>query len=1118
MVSLDGPWGRFEEPTYAWWLVGVLEYILLLLYAIQIFLPIFIRTFIVSSSKGLEGTLIGFSRQFVVEVLQLIDKQLVLLLLSTLTCNLIADSWFWSFLSHLTRVAVFLKLNVLTRMTKAEYFAEVPTPQARVRKRNLLKIETRISTYVSASTADRLLSDFIANGSDTAGLTHIKKARFGQRGDLSLLRCNQPQDVDLEGIPSLSSCKDVTEFLLAIDPDLDFASGATEIRVLPAALLSNGRKASTTKAIVTNLLMTSHLKRFIECGDSSGKVPPSMYIRRYFRTDHRLEIPASKKLKHVIETLENAGWMKREIESCLLEIFGNSLQLSEASKTAVTLRINVTRFEGAGKVMRRLPCSQGRILLLFNDAESVADIVAGMQSAVSAETEKPAVFPFPTTDGWQGISVKGDDGDTTCDKTGDYRCVDITVGSDGTISFASAEGIIVDGCCSNCGEIHTDGCSNGLDEAACTCGDGGCVADCSDGVSDSCDGCDGGFLTVTAGFLDAGGTSGDNGIGYIDFCSAECKSDDSRGGIYDASDGGSGGGGNDIFVCVAESAGSVSDGGRGGVGCNCVNCTMGGSSCCSNTCLCGGGGSIDGGGDGGDDSGDNIGDGESACGFEDAGMDHDGDRGDRSWSGADGAFDAGEAGSGRASGGGCSYAKNTNGYDIHVCTDCDGCCDAEDAGVDSSGVISGGARFGTEGARGGRNNGVSRAVGLLDARGASQDSVDGGCSWCDAECVGEGDIFFGVKGASGDDDGSRNSSYPYDAKRTSCDRGQCESCSGDAGGSCCSANGESGTCGTRIGGCVGCDSSTMGPRGDAGVCCCCSSKGASADGDGVHDGGGDCCGINGPIDDDSYYCGTVGERGDSCGGVSDWALGYCVAEGAGCESGGYCYVNEACGDSGGGGCDGGDVGGGSVGVGGGSSAARGELGNTCGFERVFCGAKCASGDGGSCGYDVCFGVEGAALSTGGSCDRSGVAEFVVIGNGSIGGVLFCAEGAGGCEAVAELLREQAAAALLVAVAVAVTGRMALAALDEVSPAAAVTLVPAREGRLGEQAAADDFSAPKPLSGPTRKLWSRWTDRGVVLKSRHMPGGLSAFWSTFSYCFMQFRYFGRCSDIQLWCGD
>ena len=105
-----------------------------------------------------------------------------------------------------------------------------------------------------------------------------------------------------------------------------------------------------------------------------------------------------------------------------------------------------------------------------------------------------------------------------------------------------------------------------------------------------------------------------------------------------------------------------------------------------------------------------------------------------------------------------------------------------------------------------------------------------------------------------------------------------------------------------------------------------------------------------------------------------------------------------------------------------------------------------------------------------------------------------------------MLKEQAAAPLLVAAAVVVTGQMAFATPDEASPAAATMLVPAREGRQGEQAAADDFSAPKPLSGPTRKLWSRWTDRGVVLKSRHMQCGASAFWSTLSYCFMQFRYF------------
>ena len=42
---------------------------------------------------------------------------------------------------------------------------------------------------------------------------------------------------------------------------------------------------------------------------------------------------------------------------------------------------------------------------------------------------------------------------------------------------------------------------------------------------------------------------------------------------------------------------------------------------------------------------------------------------------------------------------------------------------------------------------------MLDAKGASQDSVDGGCSSCEAACVGGDDILCGVKGASGNDDG-----------------------------------------------------------------------------------------------------------------------------------------------------------------------------------------------------------------------------------------------------------------------------------------------------------------------------------------------------------------------------
>ena len=64
----------------------------------------------------------------------------------------------------------------------------------------------------------------------------------------------------------------------------------------------------------------------------------------------------------------------------------------------------------------------------------------------------------------------------------------------------------------------------------------------------------------------------------------------------------------------------------------------------------------------------------------------------------------------------------------------------------------------------------------------------------------------------------------------------------------------------------------------------------------------------------------------------------------------------------------------------------------------------------------------------GSCSAgSRGAELMGEYSGGISSGLFCAEGAGGCAAAAEMLKEQAAAAHLVAVRVAVTGWMASAA-------------------------------------------------------------------------------------------
>jgi len=261
---------------------------------------------------------------------------------------------------------------------------------------------------------------------------------------------------------------------------------------------------------------------------------------------------------------------------------------------------------------------------------------------------------------------------------------------------------------------------------------------------------------------------------------------------------------------------------------------------------------------------------------------------------------------------------------------------------------------------------------------------------------------------------------------------------------------------------------------------------------------------------------TKGESGDGgCG--SGFGDGFVLggAEGANSDSVSRCHAEDArrdCGDSG---CSG-------------DERTFCDVGN-CGGADSSC--SCADGtridsDSGSCAEGACFGVERIVTGACSGCDCSGLtevvngggsvgsygAEFLEVGGGGIGDGLFGFESAGGYAAAAAMLKDQAAAALLVAVVVGAR-RMALEASAEALTSAA-TPVSAPAGRLRELAAAQCFNAPRPLSGPTRKQWSRWTGHGVVLKSRQMHGGSSALLSAVCYCYLQVRYFGRFSDVQL----
>ena len=197
------------------------------------------------------------------------------------------------------------------------------------------------------------------------------KSDLNHHGDLSLLKCTGPQNVDLEGIPNSATCDEVVEYLRNIDPQLDIASTAAKVLIKPPVLLHDNQVAQTTIATVTDFEITENIRNFIRCGRTGGNVPSSLFIRRKFKTKFKLELSVWAELEQVITLLETSNWTKTEIESLLFKAVGYCLYANPMTSD-VSLHINVNTFEG--KILRRLPCSRGRIILLFKDVKSVASI------------------------------------------------------------------------------------------------------------------------------------------------------------------------------------------------------------------------------------------------------------------------------------------------------------------------------------------------------------------------------------------------------------------------------------------------------------------------------------------------------------------------------------------------------------------------------------------------------------------------------------------------------------------------------------------------------------------------------------------------------------------------
>ena len=95
---------------------------------------------------------------------------------------------------------------------------------------SMLSIKTDLNAYVTSAiraiyTARQL------QGFDK--IVSQRNRQTGHRGDLSLLHCNEPINIDLEGIPSSATYDQEVPvgYLRSIDPTLDFSGAAVKVKV-----------------------------------------------------------------------------------------------------------------------------------------------------------------------------------------------------------------------------------------------------------------------------------------------------------------------------------------------------------------------------------------------------------------------------------------------------------------------------------------------------------------------------------------------------------------------------------------------------------------------------------------------------------------------------------------------------------------------------------------------------------------------------------------------------------------------------------------------------------------------------------------------------------------------
>lgn len=202
----------------------------------------------------------------------------------------------------------------------------------------------------------------------------------------SSLKADTTSNIEIHGVPNDMERMDVVHLLQQIDSSLDPVNIARTIRILPALKFKSSPNAPeptvTKTAKIEDINISDRLLQTLTSPSQTLTLPRELFIQDGSGIGHAVEIPVTDELKNLIKLLEALNCVKWQIEGFLRRAIEDAISRSHKSAVVNALRLLVVKQEasqaaGGRRVLYRYPCSEGRILLLLDNAMSVSALTQG---------------------------------------------------------------------------------------------------------------------------------------------------------------------------------------------------------------------------------------------------------------------------------------------------------------------------------------------------------------------------------------------------------------------------------------------------------------------------------------------------------------------------------------------------------------------------------------------------------------------------------------------------------------------------------------------------------------------------------------------------------------------